>query len=122
VHGTDVPELPAQRSFTLQGAGLSIVLSPGPHSTSLTVTGELDYATRHVFDQAIDHALRAGPPNLIIDLSGLTFLAVAGAHSFEQTAGRCRERGGRLLLLNPVRSVRRLLGLYGIAALVGGQD
>jgi anti-anti-sigma factor len=121
VHGTDVPELPAERTFTVEAAGLRIVSITGPHSTSLALDGELDYATRPVFEQAVNRALRTGPPSLIIDLGRLDFLAVAGAHSFEETARRCREEGGRLVLLNPRRAVRRLLGLFEIAGLVGGQ-
>ena len=121
MHGTDVPELPAQRSFTIEVAGLTIESIVGPHSTSLALHGELDYATRPAFDQAVSHALRTGPPNLVVDLAGLGFLAVAGARSFEQTAQRCREDGGRMVLLNPARAVRRLLGLFDIGWLVGGE-
>lgn len=120
MHGTDVPELPA-RPFTVDAAGLAIVSVPGPDSTSLALTGELDFANRAAFDRAVNDALRGGPPNLIIDLTGLEFLAVAGAHSFEHTALRCREGGGRLVLLNPSRAVRRLLALFGITGLIGGQ-
>jgi anti-anti-sigma factor len=121
VHGTDVPELPAQRSFTIEVAGLTIDSTVGPYSTSLALLGELDYATRPAFDQAVSQALRTGPPNLFVDLAGLEFLAVAGAHSFEQTAQRCRADGGRMVLLNPARAVRRLLDLFEIAWLVGGE-
>jgi anti-anti-sigma factor len=121
VHGTDVPELPAERTFIVEAAGLTIVSIHGRHSTSLALTGELDYATRPTFEQAVNRALRAGPPSLVVDLAGLEFLAVAGAHSFEQTAQRCRDGGGRLVLLNPGRAVRRLLGLFGMEGLAGDQ-
>lgn len=121
MHGTHVPELPAESSFRVEAAGLCIVSTTGRVSTSLVLTGELDYASRPVFDQAVSQALRAGPLNLIIDLSGLEFLAVAGARSFELAAGQCGDGGGRLMLLNPRRPVHRLLGLFGLAGLVGGQ-
>lgn len=120
MHGTDVPELPA-RAFTVDAAGLTIVSVPGPDSTSLALTGELDFANRAAFERAVSEALRAGAPNLIVDLAGLEFLAVAGAHSFEYAATRCGDAGGRLVLLNPGRAARRLLGLFGIAGLIGGQ-
>ena len=122
MHGTDVPELPAESTFTVEAAGLSIVSIRGPHSTSLSLTGELDHASRPVFDQAVEHALGTGTPNLILDLRDLEFLAVAGAHAFEETARRCHECGGRLVLLSPRRAVRRLLALFGITGLIGGLD
>ena len=121
MHGTDVPELPAESSFRVEAAGLCIVSRTGPDSTSLELAGELDHASRPVFDQAVNQALRAGPANLVVDLSGLEFLAVAGAHAFQSTARRCGDGGGRLVLLNPRRPVRRLLGLFGIAGLVAGR-
>lgn len=121
MHGTEVPDLPAESTFTVEAPGLSIVSVAGPHSTSLALTGELDHATRPAFDQVVNQVLRAGACNLIIDLQDLTFLAVAGAHSFEHIARRCRGRGGRLVLLNPRRAVRRLISLFGIADLIGGE-
>lgn len=120
MHGTDVPELPAQRTFTVEAAGLTIVSISGAHSTSIALIGELDYATAPVFDQAVTQALLAGP-RLVVDLAGLEFLAVAGAHCIEQAARRCSNGGGRLVLLRPGRAVRRLLGLFEMAGLVGGE-
>jgi anti-anti-sigma factor len=120
VHGTQVPELPAESTFTVEAPGLSIVAVRGPRGTSIALSGELDHATRPAFDRAVDQLLRAGPYELRIDLGDLVFLAVAGAHSFEQTAKRCRQGGGRLVLVNPRRAVLRLLTLFGIADLIGG--
>jgi anti-anti-sigma factor len=119
VHGTDVP--PARRTLTVEAAGLSIVVIPGPDSTSLALIGELDYATAPTFEQTVNQTLRTGPFSLIVDLAGLEFLAVAGAHSFEQAARQCRNGGGRLVVLNPGRAVRRLLRLFDMEGLVGGE-
>ena len=122
MHRTDAPEPPARDPFTVDAAGLGVVSVSGTGSTLITLTGELDHATRPTFDQAVNHALRAGPPTLVIDLAGLEFLAVAGGHAFEEADRRCRRAGGRLVLLNPGRPVLRLLALFGITGLIEGPE
>jgi anti-anti-sigma factor len=44
----------------------------------LRVAGELDLATTPVLSRACATALRSAPPVLVIDLSGVTFLASVG--------------------------------------------
>ena len=44
----------------------------------LAVAGEIDLATAPSFEEAISEALADEPPGLIIDLSGVTFLASVG--------------------------------------------
>jgi anti-anti-sigma factor len=118
VHGTDHPELPAERRFTVQAPGLAVVTNSFPAGSELILIGELDQATRPIFDSAVGQALRLGPPILLLDLAELEFLAVAGARGFAESHQRCELLGGRLVLVNPVRSVRRLLELFDIAGLV----
>jgi anti-anti-sigma factor len=119
VHSADVPDPPTGHVLRVDAVGLTVVAGRGPDSTLLTLTGELDYATRPTFELAVSQALRTGPPNLVVDLAGLTFVAVAGAHAFEETNLLCSGDGGRLVLLNPCRQARRLLDLFGISAMVG---
>jgi anti-anti-sigma factor len=44
----------------------------------ITVSGDLDMLTGPELSEAIDVSLRASPEALIVDLSGVDFLAVAG--------------------------------------------
>ncbi|MDQ2706379.1 MAG: STAS domain-containing protein [Actinomycetota bacterium] len=118
MQGTDLPELPAERSFTVSSLGLVIVSTPNPAGTEMALIGELDQATRPTFDYAVNQALRVGPPSLHLDLSELEFLAVTGARAFDEAHGRCQRSGGGLVLVNPARAVRRLLDLFGMTMLM----
>lgn len=44
----------------------------------LSVTGEVDMATAPEFEESIKIALESGPEVLVVDLSGVSFLASAG--------------------------------------------
>ena len=52
----------------------------------LAVEGEIDIATAPVLDAAVADALAEKPAALVIDLSGVTFLASAGVRILVQTA------------------------------------
>ncbi|WP_160150407.1 STAS domain-containing protein [Nonomuraea solani] len=83
-----------------------------PHPLGLKVTGEIDYANRHVLAGALDQALQTGKQDLRLDLSGLTFIDVAGMRVIVAGAGRLPQ--GRRLILAPVSpQARRLLTLTG---------
>ncbi|GAB2997816.1 STAS domain-containing protein [Amycolatopsis acidiphila] len=57
----------------------TVIAEPAGDAVVLRVTGELDLATAPKLQRKVDGALREGPPAvLVIDLSGVTFLASAG--------------------------------------------
>lgn len=118
MHGTDLPELPAEPGVTVPALGFTIVTRGFSSGTELVLIGELDHATRPVFDNAVSQALREGPPVLLLELSRLNFLAVAGARAFEEAHERCGRKGGRIVLVNPLRQVRRLLTLFDLSGLL----
>jgi anti-anti-sigma factor len=118
VHGTDLPERPADPGLAPPLNWFEVVTRHLPDATELVLIGELDQATRPIFDAAAAAALRTGPPVLRLELSGLAFLAVAGAHAFADVDDRCGRAGGRLVLVNPARRIIRLLDLFELTRLV----
>jgi anti-sigma B factor antagonist len=56
--------------------------------------------------------------NLIIDMSGVTFLASIGIRHLVSTAKTLTRRGGRLVLLNPTDMVTEVLTTSGLAILL----
>lgn len=118
MHGTDLPEHAADPGLISPLNWFEVITRHLPDVTELVLVGELDQATRPVFDAAAGAALRAGPPALRLELSGLDFLAVAGARAFDEVHIRCRRAGGGLVLVNPARRILRLLDLFELTHLV----
>jgi len=58
----------------------------------------------------------AGEVELVIDLARLSFIDVSGLNVLVLAARRARAAGGTLVLREPSRHVRRLLGVLGLDA------
>ena len=80
------------------------------------LAGELDLASEASARAALASALDDAGDELIVDLRGLTFLDVRGAHLLLALPERCRERGRRLQLIPGPASALRVLDLCGLRA------
>jgi anti-anti-sigma factor len=81
--------------------------------TTLQPRGEVDMATVAAFERALDRGLDTGH-DLVVDLSELTFIDVAGLRVLAVAADRIGRQGRRLRLSRPNRNVGRLLRLAGL--------
>ena len=79
----------------------------------LELAGELDLAVVDHVDAALDSALEPGPPRVVVDLAGLTFLDVSGLRVLLGAADRARAQGRELILLAPPGPARRAFVLAG---------
>ena len=93
--------------------------------TVVQVTGEVDVATSAhlaaVIAQAMARAMEkepAGKVDLVIDLARLRFIDVSGISVLVRAARLAREGGGSLVLRSPNRSVRRLLDVLRLDAVL----
>jgi anti-anti-sigma factor len=93
--------------------------------TIVQVTGEVDVATSAHLATAIAHAMaRAmekepeGNVDLVIDLAHLSFIDVSGINVLVRAACQARACGGALVLRSPNRSVRRLLDVLRLDAVL----
>lgn len=75
------------------------------------LSGELDFASAPLLQQVLDQLCRDGYPEVVLDLSGLTFLSAAGLTVFLRADDQLRDTGGRLILERPGRLVRRVLAI-----------
>jgi anti-anti-sigma factor len=57
--------------------------------------------------------------DVILDCSGLTFLASSGLSLFVATQRACQARGAKMVIVNPSRCVIRLLELTNLSTLLG---
>jgi anti-anti-sigma factor len=94
----------------------SVGLSSARIERGVSVYGEVDLDTRDVLAAALDAAVwtLAAAEELVLDLSGLDFIDVAGARTLLGATGDFREAGGRLVLERPQRPVARALRLLGV--------
>lgn len=72
--------------------------------------GELDVATAPKVADAVDYAIGAGCPDLVIDLRGVTFCDSSGLASLLEA----RRRAGTLILRAPSPPVQRTLTSAGL--------
>jgi anti-anti-sigma factor len=90
-----------------------IIAVPGADRVRLRIRGELDLASAPTLDDAVA-ALGSSPPSLILlDLAEMTFFDSSGLRVLMRVAGRCRDFGATVRLLNLPAQARRVMELTG---------
>jgi anti-anti-sigma factor len=87
---------------------------PAPHAVLVTARGDLDSATAGDLATLLSDRLWATPERLVVDLSEVDFLGVAGVRVLLHAALQARPAGTELLVVtgtNPM--VRRALRVTG---------
>ena len=87
----------------------------------LTVSGELDYAECAGFRMYIDRILKAVPPAIVIDFSGLDYLDSSGLGLLLSLSREYGTSGGRLALVtnatvNTILEITRLSAVFTTAS------
>jgi anti-anti-sigma factor len=100
----------------VQLAYLDVTISSNTAGNHLQLRGELDLNTAPRLEQLLDRLRRDGHRQLTLDLSALEFLSAAGLTVFLRVDQALRAVGGRLMLSQPTRMVRRLLAITGLDA------
>ena len=77
----------------------------------LHVTGEIDIYTAPLFKQAVVNLVSDGNKDVIIDLSGVTFMDSSGFGTLLGATRRLRPSGGGLHLAGPNTTIQRMLRL-----------
>jgi len=88
----------------------------------VTVTGELDLYTAPRFREALVPLLVSGPPEVVIDLSGVDFIDSSGIGVMVGALKRLRVHGGRLTLRGVSTTTRRALELVGLTRFMNVED
>ena len=91
-------------------------LSGGTATVSLR--GEVDVLTVDQVRVALGEALAAGPSEIVVDLTDLTFIDSTGLGALIFGFQRARDRGVRFRLAHPSRAVHQILVLSGFLEVV----
>ena len=105
--------MPAETAYTAESLGAA--------TTAVAVAGEVTFSNIVDFDRVLGEALDEGAQNLVVDLTGVTFIDSSGLSSLLTASARARDGGGTVALVlaqgEPpsifrFRGVDRLLALY----------
>ncbi|GAA2787402.1 hypothetical protein GCM10010441_10590 [Kitasatospora paracochleata] len=79
----------------------------------LHLDGEIDQDQRAALENALEEAVEACPPRLVVDLSGLTFCDSTGLNALLRTRLAAHAADIDLVIAAPPAQVRRLLDITG---------
>jgi anti-anti-sigma factor len=86
----------------------------------ITVAGELDLFTSPQLVDAVTAALKAIPArDVVVDLSGVTFIDASAVGALVHARQECRRVGGRLTVFGARGMVAEVLHLTGVAESLG---
>ena len=106
---------PAYRPSGRQGPLMVIEVDVSQDTTTVVITGELDFTTRPVLAERLSLILRARPRRLVLDMAGTCFMDCGSARLIVSAAQFLPE-GRRPIIRHPSRAVRRVLELTGLDA------
>ncbi|MCC9310555.1 STAS domain-containing protein [Kitasatospora sp. RB6PN24] len=107
---TDTPWVlaPRLRITTTTAPGTAVIVR---------LDGEADQDDRHELEDTFDRAVRARPPRLIVDLTGLTFCYSVCLNVLLAARLDAKAAGVEMVLAAPPRQTLRLLEITGTAEL-----
>ena len=88
----------------------------------LTAAGEIDMASAPDLQSAVEEALRAEPPVLVVDLTGVGFFGSAGLSVLLVAAEAAPERSLRVVASEPVRRPIEITGLDRVLLVFATRD
>jgi anti-anti-sigma factor len=106
---------PAYRPSGRQGTLVVIEVDVSQDTTTVVITGELDFTTRPVLAERLSLILRARPRRFVLDMAGTCFMDCGSARLIVSAAQFLPE-GRRPIIRHPSRAVRRVLELTGLDA------
>jgi anti-sigma B factor antagonist len=95
-------------------APLEIVIGVYGSTSTVTVGGELDVAVAEQFSTALHGVLADAPEMLVLDLSAVTFIDVAGVRVVHGACQRARARSAYVTIIPGGDRVQRVFRLTGL--------
>jgi anti-anti-sigma factor len=97
---------------------MQFTISDGTGTTAkIGLVGKLDIAGAEVIALPLA-TLAGGKKGLVVDLSGVTFLASIGIRHLVLATKALARKGGKLVLVNPTDAVREVLVTSGVTDLM----
>jgi anti-sigma B factor antagonist len=84
----------------------------------IKLSGELDIIGTGAIETKFAGYCAGENPRVVVDLSGVTFLASIGIRLLTLTAKSIASRGGKMVIINPILEVQSVLEITGIPAII----
>lgn len=84
----------------------------------IKLTGKLDIVGANEIDIKFSGYCSGESPRVLVDLSGVDYIASIGIRTLTSNAKSLLTRGGRMVLLNPLPDVKNVLELTGIPSVI----
>lgn len=84
----------------------------------IKLIGRLDISGVNEIETKFSDCCSGENPRVIVDLSGVDFLASIGIRLLTLSAKLIASRGGRMVLLNPTSDVKDVLDITGVPAII----
>ncbi len=107
---------------TAAAADFDVASETGDGVATVFVRGEVDVYTAPVLRERLYAVVSSGVPNVVLDLSAMTFIDSTGLGVVVGTLKRLREAGGDLVLRSPSRSTRKVLEITGLTRIIDIED
>ncbi len=101
----------------MQKSGLTLSNSTTDGVVLIRIGGFLDGHTFVDLERHFDQVMKAGHRRLVLELSGLSYIASAGVGLFINTNHRLKAEGGRVELVNPSPNVKEIFTILGLDAI-----
>jgi len=99
---------------------LRVAVSMPDGVVTVALVGEADFSSAGVMGGALEQAVRAEPPLVVVDLSQLSFMDSSGIKCLVRAYAEGEAVGCRVVARNANGIVRRVLELAGVADLLSG--
>lgn len=83
----------------------------------LTVNGRIDSNSAPQFDQALKDVISAGRYNIVLNLSGVSYMSSAGLRGIVSALRECKKKKGDVRIAEPSERVNEVLSLAGLDSL-----
>lgn len=83
----------------------------------VTVAGRIDSSNAAEFEGGLKELTGSGRSNLVLNLSGVTYMSSAGLRALVSTLKECKKRSGDMRLAAPSERVAEVLSLAGLDTL-----
>jgi len=80
----------------------------------VAVNGRIDSNSAPQFDQALKDIMSAGRYNIVLDLSGVSYMSSAGLRGIVSALRECKKKRGDVRLAAPSERVSEVLSLAGL--------